>query len=306
MKRTWFSHKRRVRRDYSRKAFSNPLFDAGKVQGGFRWRRWLTLAAAVAAFAGWIWFVAFSPSFQVNDIQVVGAQKIPEWEIRDVVREVLKKRRWLVLPQSSILIVPESDVAAALEERYVLESLTVTKLPPHVLRVELKERVSAIVLQMPDGRQGLIGLDGEVTKLYGPEQALDVVKKFGPSLDADTGKPQPSYHVLYDDRDEELDLREKALAPEIVQAVIDLPQRFAAEFGNAPYLDVIRIDGKDAASLKAVTSEGWSVYLSVSEDLGEQLDNASVILKDKVGNDRRSLDYIDVRFGDKIFFKLRS
>lgn len=300
----WLRSKR-VRRDYSRKAFSNPLFKASRERGPARWRGRLTALAILAALGGWIWFVGFSPTFRVDEIEVRGNESVPEWEIRDAVTDALKGRRWLIMPQTSLLIASEAAIENALNERYVLETLTVSKHPPRKLVVELKERVSAVLLQMPDGRQGLVDLQGAVTRLYRPEEALEVSKKLGPSLQEQTGAPKTQYPALFDERDEKLELREEALKPNVVQAAIDLPGLFEERFGRAPYFEELRIDGKDAQTLRLRTSEGWSIYLDASQDLRGQLLNAEVVLKSKVGAQRPQLDYIDVRFGEKVFFKLR-
>ena len=297
--------RKRVRRDYSRKAFSNPLFKPSREQGPGRWRKRLTSLAVVLALCGWIWFVGFSPVFRVETIEIRGNESIPTWEVRDAVTDALKKRRWLVLPQTSLLIASESGIEQALNDRFVLASLDVSKEPPRTLIIELQERVSAILLHMPDGRQGMVDLQGVVTRLYRPEEALDVARRLGPSLDEQGGKPKPQVPVLFDERAETLELRDEVLRPNVVQAAIDLPGLFEKRFGRAPYLEELRIDGKDSQTLRLVTSEGWAIYLDVSQDLEGQLANAEIVLKTKVGDQRRSLEYIDARFGEKVFFKLR-
>ena len=298
---------RSVRRDYSRKSFSNPLFEpARNGQGGRRWRSRVIYSVGAVALGGWIWFTAFSPTFRITDIQIRGADRIPNWEIHDAVIEALKKRRWLLFPETSILIASEEDISETLNERFVLESLSITKKPPHTLVIDLKERVSAILLQLPDGSQGLIDLQGTITRIYKPEEALEVVPKQGPTLDEQQGHSRAHYPPLFDDKNDEITLRAQAVRPEVVQAVIDLPKLFDARFNRAPYLTETHIDGMSSQTLRVVTSEGWAIYLDASGKLQEQLDNAQTILKTKVGPDRKNLNYIDVRFGDKIFFKLKS
>ncbi len=297
--------RKRVRRDYSRKSFNNPLFSAPRERGAGRWRGRLTALAIVGALGGWIWFTGWSSTFRIDEIEIRGNETVPTWEIRDAVTDALKGNRWLIMPRASLLIVSEAEIEETLNERYVLETLTVSKHPPRKLSIELKERVSAVLLQMPDGRQGLVDLQGTVTRLYKPEEALEVARKLGPSLTEQAGKPKASYPVIYDDRTETLELREEALRPNVVQAAIDLPALFEERFGRAPYLEEVRIDGKSAQTIRLRVSEGWSIYLDAAQDLRGQLINAEIVLRTKVGAERPQLDYIDVRFGEKVFFKLR-
>lgn len=298
--------RKRVRRDYSRKAFSNPLFRQSRERGPERWRGRLTALAVVLASGGWIWFIGFSPVFRIETIEIRGNESIPTWEIRDAVTDALRSRRWLVLPQASLLLASEEAIKETLNERFVLASLEVEKKPPRTLVIRLTERVSAILLHLPDGRQGMIDLQGVVTRLYRPEEALDVAKRLGPRLDEQDGKAKPQTPVLFDERAEKLELREEALRPNVVQAAIDVPDLFEKRFGRAPYFEKLFLDGKGSQTLRLVTSEGWAIYLDASQDLERQIANAEIVLKAKVGDRRRQLDYIDARFGEKVFFKLRS
>jgi len=265
----------------------------------------MTALAVLAAGGGWIWFTGYSSTFRIDEIEIRGNESLAAWEIRDAVTDALKGNRWLIMPRASLLVASEAEIEAALSERFVLESLTVSKHPPRKLAVELKERVSAVLLQMPDGRQGLVDLQGAVTRLYKPEEALDVVRKLGPTLTERADAPKRTYPVIYDDRSEKLELREMAVRPKVVQAAIEMPALFEERFGRAPYLEEIRIDGKAAQTVRVRVSEGWSVYLDAEQDIRGQLLNAEVVLRTKVGADRPQLDYIDVRFGEKVFFKLR-
>lgn len=300
----WFPS-RHVRRDYSRKSYANPLFTPGPIGPG-RKRRWSVRLAVLAALVGWFWFLGYSGTLRITDIEVGGNDQVPAWEIRDAVEEALSGRAWLVLPKRSVLFASEEEIAATLKDRFVLESVTVTKRPPHGLDIEVVERVSSILMQMPDGSQALLDLQGAVLRTFRPEEALDAVLRAGPTLDEGAGRQRRTYHVLYDDRQEEFRLRDKAVGPDVVAAVIALPALFEGRFGNAPYLKELRVDDASSATVRAVTSEGWTIYLDAAQPLGEQVASAEVVLRTKVAGDRARLDYIDVRFGEKVFFKLRS
>lgn len=299
----WFPS-RHVRRDYSRKRYANPLFTPGPSGHG-RGRRWFVRLVVLAVAVGWLWFLGFSGALRIIDIEVRGNDQVPAWEIRDAVEEVLAGRAWLVLPKRSVLFASEDEIAAALTERFVLESAEVTKRPPHGLEVAVKERVSSILLQMPDGSQALLDLNGAVMRTFRPEEAVDVVRRAGPSLDEGEGRRKKEYHVLHDDRDEAFRLRDQAVGADVVAAAIALPNLIKERFGDAPFLQELRIDGAKSTTLRAVMSEGWTIYLDAAQPLEGQVTNAEIVLRTKVGADRPRLDYIDVRFGEKVFFKLK-
>ena len=51
------------------------------------------------------------------------------------------------------------------------------------------------------------------------------------------------------------------------------------------------------------TSEGWEAYFEQSINLDQQLNNLFLVLKDKIGDNRAGLSYIDLRFPDRIYYK---
>jgi cell division septal protein FtsQ len=54
--------------------------------------------------------------------------------------------------------------------------------------------------------------------------------------------------------------------------------------------------------LKTQTTEKWYLLLNLQEDLDKQTQKLKVVLQNKI-SDRSKLEYIDLRFGDKIFYK---
>lgn len=295
-----------MRRDYFRKRLSkNPLFAPPQERRG-RFRFWFTMFIGACAAGGWIWFMGWSETLRVTEVEINGDQAIAEWEIRDVVRDMLDEKRWGFFPKRNILSFSEDELAGRLNERFVFERLEVTKLPPHGLKIDLVERVSTVLMQLPDGSQALLDLDGAVVRLFRSEEAMDVTVRLGPTLEETPEAPRSRTPVVYNDRQAALKLRDKALTPKMVQAAISLPDAFEREFGRGIYVTELRTDGLEASTLRLVTSEGWSVYLDAEQAIDLQLSNADDVIRSKAGGDRRNVDYVDVRFGEKVFLKLRT
>lgn len=293
---------RRLRRDYSGKRFETKTT---RREGGGRRRRVLWTALVLSALAGWTWFLGFSGSFRVDEIDVRGNERVQDWEIRETARELMAERRWGLVPKSGILFLPEDELRERLQERFAFAEVGVLKDPPRRLEIAVKERISTIFLQMPDGSQAVLDLEGVVIRTLLPSEAIDIARYHGPKPPGqDEQDPIEGLSILFSDRNAALAVRERAVDPRVVAAVIEAENAVLERLGGLS-VSSIRVDGLNTKTLRVVTSEGWSVYLDAEQPLEDQLDRAAAVLRASVGADRARLDYIDARFGEKMFFKLR-
>ncbi|MDA2921851.1 hypothetical protein MYX07_01145 [Patescibacteria group bacterium AH-259-L07] len=60
----------------------------------------------------------------------------------------------------------------------------------------------------------------------------------------------------------------------------------------------------DIYEIEMTTTEGWQIFINSEVDFTKQLSNLELILKGKISQ-RELLQYIDLRFGKKIFYKLK-
>ena len=59
----------------------------------------------------------------------------------------------------------------------------------------------------------------------------------------------------------------------------------------------------DDVEMRAGFQQGWEVYFSRQDPLVQQVENTAVILEQHIKRNKRFLEYIDVRYGNKIFYK---
>ncbi len=280
--------------DYSRKNFArNPLFRRSIIQRKPSFMRKLAVAILVLiAMGAAFWAVFLSGFFAVRDIQVTGNERVPAWEIIDDVKERISGRIWYVLPKDNILLLDEDELSKALVERFVLAEAEIVKKPPARIDIAIVERVSSILLTLSDGTRAVLSLDGSVLRVYSPDEPYEPA-------------PGEKVHNLIDDKDMPSDLKDKILSATIIQAVIAAPEAVRSSMAGIEAAS-LHIEGKSSRTLRIVTTEGWGIYVDAYEDLAAQLKNADLVLHTKIGADRSRLDYIDARFGEKVFFKLLS
>ena len=59
----------------------------------------------------------------------------------------------------------------------------------------------------------------------------------------------------------------------------------------------------DEYEIRAGFPKGWEVYVSRQDPFVRQVENLAVVLEKHIKNNERFLEYIDVRYGNKIFYK---
>jgi hypothetical protein len=70
-------------------------------------------------------------------------------------------------------------------------------------------------------------------------------------------------------------------------------------------LSYVSYDSEALPTLQAYTNIGWYVLFSAEQDLGTQLTAVRRLLEEKIQNDQGKLEYLDVRFGSRLYYKLR-
>jgi len=61
---------------------------------------------------------------------------------------------------------------------------------------------------------------------------------------------------------------------------------------------------RSSADIRAVTTEGWEILFNPQAEIDDQVRYLDIVLREKVKTDRPKLQYVDVRFENRIYFKL--
>lgn len=323
--------KRRFR-DYHKRQYGNPLFRTGR--GGSRasarqpgaWKR-RALAGLIALGVGTLaWYLFWSPTFRITSIAVDGATPATESRIRDILDAQRSRRALLVFPQSSVFLFDKTEAAEAIESLFHLEALTISKKLPGTLVVTVTEIPMRTVLYenkrflaMSDTGTVIRELtDREVREIgdMPPEIAADLTSQLGAQMvelsalapDAPPGSAKRNgngFPLLFDEEavagsspvPGDTIFSEPTLSL-ILQANTRLPDLT----GNAVRWFTVR-ERDEAVD---VTLEGdWHLYLTTTLPFEVQGERLGIILKEKVGADRPRLQYIDLRYNERIFIKFK-
>ncbi|MDD5251248.1 MAG: hypothetical protein PHT12_01270 [Patescibacteria group bacterium] len=293
----------------------------------------LPLAAMVTS-AG---YVVWGPWFRIQTPVITGATPDTSEAIHVLLSARLADRRFGLLPENSLFVFNRSEFIKDLGDRFLFDALKVSLHWPNRLTIDVKEKdVMAVFLS--GGRFYALDDDGRVIRdLYVKELArlgelppgypnamskvsgVALVEVPNPApTNAENGAAPPAtsgdattvaaspYPIVLDgtpaDSQKEFRVGDSAMPRAALLVARQAGARWPASVSVPIRWYTIRDAGE---TLEVMTGEGWRAIFGVSLPFDAQLARLALVLKDKIGSDSSRLDYVDLRYNERIFYKLR-
>lgn len=278
-----------------RHKYANPFFPKNRRQKKnghpLSLRKIILLAGVFLTLSGWVYLFIFSKYFRIARIDVYGDGKLVEASVRDSLRLLTQSRSWLIFPRDNIYIFPARAAEDRLKDQLLLQEIKINKVYPGALRVEFKTKKPALRLGTEKWIYTL-DITGEV-----------IEKRPNLSLASSTAKERAEGDdlPLLQGGSEELGIASKAVEEELAQFIVVVAEEMSHGTGVA--INSFSPIADSPSSLNVKTEEGWDVIFNIRINAREQIRKLSALLKEQTISKRQNLNYIDLRFGDRIFYK---
>jgi len=318
-----FPGRQRRRRDFSRPAETskNPLYE----QPRRRHVPWLAIIALLALLGGGT-YILIHPRFRISEVRVSGTQKLDAGSIRGFVEDRLNATTLGIAWRRVVWLVPTEDISeqirAAASRLIPLSSINLER-QGTVLNVVVSEQVPDVLWERADGSRFYINAAGIIVEAV-PATLIDelVTIRDGNRLGSEIGTRVVHPSVLSAlkiarERMVSLGLAVTGFStwpvscPSVIVDEPDSPANTNAS-SNANRSRTLQntnaqpCDARDLAinepSFTALTEEGWELRLTGASDINAQFGKLEVALRERLGS-RDGLEYVDVRFGDRVFFR---
>ncbi|MCX7778800.1 MAG: cell division protein FtsQ/DivIB [Patescibacteria group bacterium] len=211
-------------------------------------------------------------SFEVNDQPLL---KIDEELLKSEINKILSKKFYF-LTLDNIFFLPKKEIENLFTSDRQIEKFQIFKIFPNGMKIKIDLWQPVATFLSQGGDYLLLNKNGAIIKKINESEA-----------------------TLAD-----------------LPMIVDLSNR---PMGTLPLLSIFEffkkttnfdckirrieiIEEKGVLSYQAITSENWKIYFEPKENLSEQINNLALILREKI-DDRQKLEYIDLRFGHRIFYK---
>jgi len=249
------------------------------------WRKWLWLSLAVFA-TGLIVALAYAPIFTIRNVIINGvAFKPTERRLAEVMRAIMLEKRWYVLPQGNLIFFSRDAAKKTLAKEFYINDVSFSKHWPNVLKLNVANNVIVAVWQTEQG-SFLIDRRGVLVQQL---------------MDLDNSQVLP---LVHEQNGADRTLGEQVVKEHVAQFIDDLYVNWKQQLpANLP--EYFQLDLAALPTLRAYMPEGWYVNVTGESEAKAQVENLKRLLEERIKDDRAKLQYIDVRFGNRLYFKLK-
>ena len=321
--------KRKPYRDYHTRPYKGNPYSTGRKRKGYfsSWRNKLGLLALLAVLTAWAWLILYSPYLEIKNIKIYGTKEIPVNAVETLVQSQLNSPRYLIFKQKNIFLFDEVKLEQRIRESFKLEDVKLEKKLWDTLRIQIYENKAVLVYQEGEHYYNVDkkGIVLKEIKLKGIEEGLIPIEKYIEPPQ----EPEPAEGEEKTTEDEDLEGDETGDSPEAEEIEeVEVPpipiklwqdeeQILSEEMtqfimqtnielkdNNLP-ITTFAIPDFEGREVRILMTEGWQAYLDIDDDPEDQIKHLDLVLKQKIKTDREHLDYVDLRFGERVVYKLR-
>lgn len=257
---------------------------------------WLSVLFLVV-FAGIFYLVFFFDFFQVEKAKISGNQEITTSELSAIIEPGLNREirmgPFLVFKSKSLFFIDSSKIVESiLESVPKIGEVIIKKSLPNNLFVDVKERKSFAIFCQPNGECFEIDEKGVA---FEKSFSFKEIKEEGIEM-LEIGDSQL---VINSEEERDINLGKEAIKHGDLESILEIRNGLVDGL-SFKILDLLF--SKDTLNVR--TGQGFKVYFNLRNNIKDQIFNLDLVLKEKISAERtESLEYIDLRFGNRVYYK---
>jgi len=232
--------------------------------------------------AGLFYLLFFSRLFQVKEIEILGSHKVEDQRLLELINPLIEKKlvfgnRTLLETKSIFLVKSKELKNIILENLAEIDEVSPRKKFPHSLVLGIKERESSVIVCFSEERCFETDKKGVVFKESDKKQGL----------------------VVYLEEGGDISFGERIIEPRDLEFILQIDGNLSSD----PRIEIKKLF-LFKKRLNVETEEGFEVYFDLGKNPADQLFNLDLVLKEEMSEEKlKALEYIDLRFGSKVFYK---
>ena len=243
---------------------------------------WVYLFTIILVLCGTGWALFFSPFFIISQVDVTGTDEVRAREVEDMLWQQTDESRFYALSQNRLPLFDSSNLQSRILERYNLEKVNIRKKLPNSITIELTEKKPVAVWFEMDTYY-IVDEQGYMLRII-------------PGAIADLPIIYNNAHPQYNEQSKQFYNQSGVIA---MARDIQSQLESSLSFLNVYQMTVTQ----EKNTLTLILKDGPLIYLSTGQPLMTQVEHLTTLHNTELKNQWSKLDYVDLRFGDKLYYK---
>jgi cell division septal protein FtsQ len=269
-----------MRRNFRRKLRRLKSGYRSKKKSFFLFRKFFLISlAVVSVIGGSLYFFLFSSYFEIKEIRVTsssGDLVLPITEIKNTIRDSVESNGILGKAKSIFLANLKKGDKTLKEKFPSIANVVLSRSFPNVLAAQIEER--------------------KPVAIFCKNEECFLIDSMGVIFQRTDKNCQDKFFIESIIYSGPLDLGRRVVEEENMSQILEITKKI--EKNN---ISVLTAEIASEKRINTQTDEGWSIYFNSQKDIDIQLSDLSLLLKEKIPQEKRKdLKYIDLRF-EKIY-----
>ena len=262
-----------------------------KTRMSWTWKRWV-FVLSVIVFVGIVGYVLFySPLAQVHEFEVNGTNRTNSDDIVQMSKDMLSGDFMVGVARDNYFFVNGNNIVTNILIDQRIKSAVVTKEFPHKIIIDVMEHDVVPIWCIGSMSGKCFTLESGHIK-----NEIDINSEM---------IVQNKHFFIVDESNEDVTIGDRVITSDDLEKVEILGEEliYTLSVGiEQPYLATSR----GSHEVRFMTDENWYIIVDLTHDTDEIIDVAQLFMKKTQLPSRRiDLEYIDMRFPEKIFYKMK-
>lgn len=240
--------------------------------------------------------------FHIQTISISGLRSIHESDVQQEIASILTgSYAFGLIPYSSLLAAPTQIITKTIVYRFpLITAVHIKKEFPNILVISAKERIMFGILC-----NDLVNNDAAPQEVL-PEEQTDIQCAYVDTegIAYESAPKTEGFLITKVSTDSpEITIGKQAIDSAMMRRITDISAKLPSVIGSS--IIGYQLLRNVAREVRVVSKDKFSLIINRDDDLDNALSVLATILKKEIGSKRKNLDYIDLRFGNKVFYKFR-
>ncbi len=255
-----------------------------KVKIPLRYKLYTLAFIIIALPVGW--FFLGCQIWNIDNIDIQGLTRTPEQEIRSIITDQTQEKKMLPVSQKNLIILDNDELKNKLNSTYRFEKIDIKKVWPNKLLLTIQEKPYTYIWQ-------------EADRYYYADEDNYILKE----IEASNLKENNKYPIILNKNKNKITGDKVNAENQYIQTVLTINNELKKRTTDFTFAIDKFIITKEINTLKLTLTQGPEIYFDINGSIEEQLNNLKDLKQTKLKNNFKDKEYIDLRYGNRIYYK---